>query len=215
MVNFVIAGKPDCKNFVQVLNVACYLQKNLPSFEYTKIELTDYEWADYLIKTNREHQWHHGESPLIYKELYTYGSKKPNLIGGISEFWEYCYDYYGIEVALTEDEVEALRSHNLESFNKNISGTIKNKLKIMIYGATNNMTSLLLPEFMKIEECRYPEELQFFLYDEKLETSNQTYFDNFNEEFTDLYGTKAIYCDSLAVGLKDCDYLIMLDDTSA
>lgn len=35
---------------------------------------------------------------------------KPHLIGGLSEFWEYCYDYYGLETFLSHNELQKLNN---------------------------------------------------------------------------------------------------------
>lgn len=36
------------------------------------------------------------------------------MIGGISEFWEYCYDFYDLESILTKMDLEALVADNLQ-----------------------------------------------------------------------------------------------------
>lgn len=62
---------------------------------------------------NLDNGWHHTRGPIIWKEISMRGGK-PYLIGGISEFWEYCYDFYGLESALPPSEVQKLVSDNLQ-----------------------------------------------------------------------------------------------------
>lgn len=56
---------------------------------------------------NLSNGWKMTASPVIWKKLSKTDTKK-HLIGQLSEFWEYCYDYYGVESFLTTEDVQKL-----------------------------------------------------------------------------------------------------------
>lgn len=72
-----------------------------------------YIFQNWLNEVNHKYNWHHTKSPIIWKCLLSYGSK-PHYIGGISEFWEYCYDYYALQSIISKEDLEALVADNLE-----------------------------------------------------------------------------------------------------
>lgn len=45
MACFILAGRPDCKNYNHALYVSHYLEKNLPDFKLYTIERKSDEWA--------------------------------------------------------------------------------------------------------------------------------------------------------------------------
>lgn len=57
------------------------------------------------------YKWNLTVSPIIYRQL-IYRGGPPHLIGGISEFWQYCYDYYNIESLLSQSEIMQLVEDN-------------------------------------------------------------------------------------------------------
>lgn len=67
---------------------------------------------NWLIKVNAKNRWHNTKSPVIWKELVRSGGKA-YLIGGLSEFWEYCYDYYGLQSFLSKSDLQKLVADNL------------------------------------------------------------------------------------------------------
>lgn len=66
------------------------------------------------------YKWNITVSPIIYRQL-IYRGGIPHLIGSISEFWQYCYDYYNIECLLPESEIL-----NLIEDNQRVNFVIKN-----------------------------------------------------------------------------------------
>lgn len=67
----------------------------------------------FLDETNIKRGWYHTTSPLIWKEL-CYRGGKAYLIGGLSEFWEYCYDYYGLISKIPYEELCRLAAEHKE-----------------------------------------------------------------------------------------------------
>ncbi|GJQ68650.1 hypothetical protein Trydic_g17195 [Trypoxylus dichotomus] len=81
----------------------------------TKIQKESGEWEYWLTAINTENEWHHTQSPLIWKETARTGGRA-TLIGTISDFWEYCYDYYGLESILPKEDLESLVADNTQFF---------------------------------------------------------------------------------------------------
>lgn len=54
---------------------------------------------------NIHNGWHFTSGPVIWKKLSETDQQK-YLIGGLSEFWEYCYDYYGVESRLSKEDLD-------------------------------------------------------------------------------------------------------------
>lgn len=61
---------------------------------------------------NKKYHWCMVKSPIIWKEISGWGGK-PYLIGGLGEFWEYCYCYYGLESTISKEDLGKLASDNL------------------------------------------------------------------------------------------------------
>ena len=55
-----------------------------------------------------KNNWSHTKSPLIWRE-YDISSDSPRYIGGATEFWEFIYEYYGVDLRLSKAELEALK----------------------------------------------------------------------------------------------------------
>lgn len=65
-----------------------------------------------LYNLNKGNGWHLTKCPVIWKEINLKGGKK-RLIGGLSEFWEYCADYYGLESNMPFEDLNKLVEDNL------------------------------------------------------------------------------------------------------
>lgn len=120
-----LAGEQGCPGLAHALHVAEYLHQNLPSFEFRVIEKEEIQWMVlsllisfcfnkknffpkiWLEQINTKYGWHVTKSPVIWKEITRMGSK-PYLIGGLSEFWEYCFDYYGFQSRMSKSDIEKL-----------------------------------------------------------------------------------------------------------
>lgn len=77
--------------------------------EIFKIEKFVFQtWLDELNNING---WHQTRSPVIWKEISRMGAKK-YLIGGLSEFWEYCYDYYGFQSRMSREDINKIMKDN-------------------------------------------------------------------------------------------------------
>lgn len=45
----------------------------------------------------------------------------PHYVGGLSEFWEYCYDYYGLESIVNPDDLQKMVEDNMQVLDKHNS----------------------------------------------------------------------------------------------
>lgn len=214
---YVICGKPDCPGFAHAIHVAQHLNKHLPRFEYQKIVKNSDEWGPYINSLNKKNRWHVIESPLIWKEISMWGGKK-YLIGGLSEFWEYVYCYYGLESAIPKDEILKLAEDNLTFYKQQQAAAhIKSKKQyenqriISILGVCKQ-TPILILELLKLNGLRKDNEILIKLFDTLggRDTSRSLIINNcdFTEdrEFT--------VVESLESALDYCDVLIYMYDLS-
>lgn len=72
---------------------------------------------------NLKNSWYHFDPPLIWKELNQLGGK-PHYVGGLSEFWEYIYDYYNLQSLLSKHELRKLTAESMQARN----GIIKSNM---------------------------------------------------------------------------------------
>lgn len=64
------------------------------------------------MEINKKAKWYVTNSPVIWKEIHHWGGKR-YLIGGLGEFWEYIYCYYGLESIIPKTELRKLAADNL------------------------------------------------------------------------------------------------------
>ncbi|XP_050509687.1 putative malate dehydrogenase 1B [Diabrotica virgifera virgifera] len=215
---FVINGKPSCPNFVHAIYVAQYLADKLPNFVFKKVEKLSMEWAIYLEQLNKENKWYVSESPLIWKEINMWGGKK-HLIGGLSEFWEHVYCYYGLESLISKQELEFLAADNLKFFKENmVASSIQDVQVIAILGASSPITSFLILELVEIKSLWKSQGIIFKLYDyhqttdgKKLEiTTEYVMYLNSLKRFGK---HEMVYlCEHLKEVIQDADIVIDLED---
>lgn len=117
MAFYTICGKPDCPRTAHASYVAQYLSDHLPNFKYRKIIKSKDDWPDYVAELNRKNKWFMVDSPIIWKEISSWGGKS-YLLGDIGDFWEYCYCYYGMESCIPKADLEWLARDNLAHFEK-------------------------------------------------------------------------------------------------
>lgn len=67
------------------------------------------QWLDQINSVNN---WYQTKSPVIWKEVSRMGGKA-HLIGGLGEFWEYCYDYYGFQSRMSKEDLAKIMADNL------------------------------------------------------------------------------------------------------
>ncbi|KAG5877555.1 hypothetical protein JTB14_023328 [Gonioctena quinquepunctata] len=167
MVHFVINGRPDCAHFNHAIHVARYLNSKLPDFQYKKIEKMPSEWTKYIYQLNQSNKWYITKSPLIWKEIYAWGGKK-YLIGGLSEFWEYIYCYYGLESVIPKGDMAKLASDNLKFFLEQETDSTKKwnfVQNITIFGACSPQTPILLNDLLELDDIKKQKGVIIRLYD--------------------------------------------------
>lgn len=125
-----IAGIPEDHVFVHVCYIAGHLSRMLPKFQYKKICKQREEWkvGNYYLLIHRHvivhsissiaqvwlknfcksHSWFHTSSPLIWREIGK-SSRNATYVGGATQFWEFIYEYYGVESHLTKRELLSLK----------------------------------------------------------------------------------------------------------
>ncbi|XP_057657797.1 putative malate dehydrogenase 1B isoform X1 [Diorhabda carinulata] len=217
---FVINGKPDCPNFVHAIYVAQYLADKLPNFVFKKVEKLAKDWAVYLEHLNKENTWYITESPLIWKEINMWGGKK-YLIGGLAEFWEHVYCYYGLESLISKQELEYLAEDNLKFFLENSETARKRAVQVItILGASNPQTCFLINELVEIKELWKSQGMVFKLFDyyqnidsKKYETMQQ-YASYLNE--SKIFGKHdmVFVCETKTQVMQDADIVINIEEFS-
>ncbi|CAG9863914.1 unnamed protein product [Phyllotreta striolata] len=215
---FSICGVPNCPNFAHAVFVANYLSEKLPNFFYKKIEKIPREWAVFLDELNRENKWYTHESPVIWKELYQWGGTK-YLIGGLSEFWEHVYCYYGLESLIPKYALDELALDNLRFFADKRRSEARKVKNVAILGAGQLNSAILIQDLLEIKTLRKGGvHLVFKLYDHHqnidrsvfqhlndtaLHFNSTSFFGDFN--LVELYS-------SAEDAMADSDIILNLDD---
>lgn len=218
---YVICGKPDCPGFAHAVHVAQYLNKHLPMFEYQKIEKAPNEWGPYVGNLNKRNRWFITESPLIWKEINMWGGKK-YLIGGLSEFWEYVYCYYGLESTLPKVEILKLAEDNSRFFQEKETAAIMAKQKqeenqrvISILGVCQQ-TPILIFELLELKCLRKKQEIHIKVFDilggrdnARIQIIQSSQFHN---DFSETERLTVVQ--DIKSALENCDILIYMYDLS-
>ncbi|XP_014205767.1 putative malate dehydrogenase 1B [Copidosoma floridanum] len=167
----------------------------------------------WLEKKNKENEWCHDTSPLIWRETGMCGSK-PVYIGGYLEYIKFINDYYGMEVALTETEIRSLSLDYVMYLNlifeKELEEVQTTTINITILGAGYSVCPDLVAQLVTMKEFT------------KLGTVINLY-----DEPGHFFKLKDIVKDAMSIGgdlkaintfdnlfdaLKNCNILIALDD---
>ncbi|CAL8390032.1 unnamed protein product [Boreogadus saida] len=152
MARFVLAGKADCPLFAKAENLGDQLQGSLPYFRIHKILVAPDEWEEWLDDTCRSHGWRHSESPLVWRELLDRGGKG-KLVGGLADFLEHCYEYYGVMSDMSTDmmlkiAVETREMEERWREEKKLQASLCQPLNVWISGALNPTCSILIPHLL-------------------------------------------------------------------
>lgn len=216
---YVICGKTDCTRFAHALLVAQYLNEHLPNFEYQKNEKSLEEWGHYVHSLNKTYRWYVTESPVIWKELTMWGGKK-YLLGGLSEFWEYVYCYYGLKSSIPRNEISKLAEDNLiffqeklKSENKMFEKQEQNKMVISLLGVCKQ-TPILIFELLDLE-CLQKLQMHIKLFDTLggRDTSRSAIIDMCRESASDENERLSVVY-NIDTALENCDILIYMYDLS-
>ncbi|XP_063906127.1 putative malate dehydrogenase 1B [Zophobas morio] len=213
MAYYVIAGKLTCLNTTHALHIAETLSLRLPNFHYRRILKSDYDWPIWLDQLNSTNNWHETCCPLAWKEVGQMGGK-PHLIGNLGHFWEYCFDYYGIQSWLSKTDLEKIKADDAlmhTSGNK----TSSEPQKISITDAnTHPMLELVIYE---LQQLFSPSTLEIKLYDANIPDDEDT--DVFMLETLESYQVSGksspqsiVLVSTLREALQNCDVLIVLGD---
>nr|XP_022911815.1 putative malate dehydrogenase 1B [Onthophagus taurus] len=181
------------------------------------IEQPKGQWEFFLHEQNQKNNWNHRTSPLIWKEVARRGGKA-FLIGGISEFWEYVYDYYGLEAVLPKDDLDALIQDNMAFYQNKLDEEASEAQKIFritINGIKNPIFSLIVPSLLNIPNIRPPAGLLIRLFDMEIEMTQD--FGALLEvmEATSDMTDKVEVVGSLQHAFDDCDLFIDIDQDYA
>ncbi|XP_059056633.1 putative malate dehydrogenase 1B [Achroia grisella] len=226
VVRIIIAGESQCIIFAEVCLVADHLKKNLPNFCYERIEKPILEWNMWLCKINQKNKWHHKGSPLIWKELFSKGSK-PHYIGGSSEFLDYCHSYYKFDVLLASEKIETLiksyKSYQtkLKSDRKSVKRILetteeireqpKTNFVVCISGARYPLTMHLISGLLDMsqgEKTIY----KIYIYDEECTKGFMEFIEQECSYISTNHPGKVVkYIEKVGVALTHSDLFIILD----
>ncbi|CAG9764038.1 unnamed protein product [Ceutorhynchus assimilis] len=224
MTFFIICGQPDCKHYNHAAFVAQYLHEHLPNFEYRTIEKSKKDWPVYVTQLNKNNGWHVVESPIIWKEITCWGGK-PHLIGGLGEFWEYCFSYYGFQSAIPKEDLEKLTQHNLRCFEEEASSNSKEfrKYNVVLGILCNDQVDFIghflndllsIPYFMK-DKGFFVKIYRNDNFDKQGDTKSlRQIVRNLNSQ--SLFGDQEVadIVDTQEAAIKDTNLLIFLEDFS-
>ncbi|XP_050293238.1 putative malate dehydrogenase 1B [Anthonomus grandis grandis] len=226
MAFFTICGKPDCKLYAHATYVAHYLYEHLPNFKYKKIEKSSLEWPAFVKGINEKNKWYLVKSPIIWKEISSWGGK-PYLIGGLSEFWEYCFCYYGLESFIPKEDLEKLAINNLAFFqeekDKNSKKNRKYNAVIGILGVKDHSIPVeqLIEEFLKIPFFTTGHGILVKIYFSESTILNP-HFKSYLSDIAHFYNSSAIFGDVPLVEIvetkneivEDSDLLLIMTNLS-
>ncbi|KAM4602122.1 putative malate dehydrogenase 1B, partial [Polymixia lowei] len=155
MGKFVLAGKADCPYYAKAELLADLLQGSLPNFRIHKISIHPDEWEGWLETTCNTNGWKHKQSPLIWRELISRGGRG-RLLGGFSDFLEYCQEYYGTMSDMLTDMMLKIAAENLETKTKLIEedrrcASLIQPIHIWISSALNPTCQSLIPYLLSLE----------------------------------------------------------------
>lgn len=215
MVFYFVGGKPDCPKFVHVAYVCSYLKQHLPNFNFRKEQVESGEWEYWLSEINTRNDWHHIESPIIWKEVGRVGGKA-TLIGGISDFWEYCYDYYGLESVLPKEDLQNLVEDNKLYFQAEKRAREEdeaNNLKIVtVMGIYTPFVCPLMAKLLDIEGLGGKMGVTMRIFDLDLDVEGRLKcIIDMMEGFMEL-NTTILLTSSFQQALDNCDLLLHLSD---
>lgn len=219
MAHFIIAGKPDCKNFYHARHVGLYLHEHLPKFSIQIIEKrSGGAWEQFLEDTNKAHGWYHTESPIIWKELASRGGRA-YLLGSLSEFWEYCYDYYGLQSRIPKDElIKLTKDHMKQVLEKEEleKEKLKKTMNILISGACNPLVREVILHLVQVEELECEAGVNISLFERYSDfPENVKFLSTLIDEFKTINlgncnkTIKEVF--EMREGLQDCDLLVVAD----
>ncbi|KAJ8973897.1 hypothetical protein NQ317_018852 [Molorchus minor] len=148
-----------------------------------------------------------------------WGGKK-YLIGGLGEFWEYVFCYYGLESRIPKSELEKLAVSNLKFFQENRDSDelrMKRSRIIAILGATSDITSLAINDIINTPNLGKANGITIKLYDDLIHNQqNHVHL----QEVAKSYNKICIFGDRDTVdvvtgeidAVKDCDILLHFED---
>ncbi|XP_023310185.1 putative malate dehydrogenase 1B [Anoplophora glabripennis] len=211
---FIINGYAGCPNFGHAIIVAQYLSERLPNFEFKKVEVAPTEWGDHVMDINKCSNWYLTKSPVIWKEIHQWGSKR-YLLGGLGEFWEYVYCYYGLESIIPKADLRNLAANNLKV--RGVAERLKYTRIISIIGATSLVTTLLLKELFEVPNLKKRDGIIVRLFDEN-HNDERKY--SMMEDMAIYYNSLSIFgrdqivfiVNNLEELLDNCDLLIIVED---
>ncbi|KAM7365317.1 hypothetical protein PAMP_016259 [Pampus punctatissimus] len=155
MAKFVLAGKTDCPHYAKAELLADGLQRSLPNFTIHKISILPDDWKEWLEATCKRNGWKHEQSPLIWRELVDQGGKGM-LLGGFSDFFEHCQDYYNITSDMPTDIMLSVAAENLVTkmnliMEEQHRVSLIQPLQIWISSALSPACHLLIPNLLSAE----------------------------------------------------------------
>ncbi|XP_049822195.1 putative malate dehydrogenase 1B isoform X2 [Aethina tumida] len=162
---------------------------------------------------NNENGWNFVESPVIWKELISGGKK--HKIGGLSEFWEYCYDYYGLVSHASSDTVQKMINENLLMYERErkVFADVPGRMVVSFCGANSSLTETLIYELLKLKAIIPREGIEIRLQDDNMSDFGvrekmESLASSFNQ--LALFGSKPFIktVDHLDGAINDCDLLI-------
>ncbi|GLH03157.1 Malate dehydrogenase, partial [Gryllus bimaculatus] len=143
----------SCPKYAQAEFIAGVLSTKLPHFKVRRMVIDKDDWKNWLWGECKKNDWSHTKSPLVWRELAMPGGK-PVLIGGLSEFLEYCHEYYGLTAFLTPEEKQMLVDDNIKINEREMEEKARSQYKvrkILISGATLRILPVLLSELLNLK----------------------------------------------------------------
>ena len=209
MAHYVVAGKPDCPNFLHAVHLCKYLDEQLPNFSYKLMELDSDTWKCWLNNKNQERGWHQTTSPVIWKQFARYGGKA-NLIGSTGEFLEYVFDYYGHDSAFPRAELQNM-VEDARQFLAAKDETERNKTCVCVSGFGEVMFGVFFPQLVEVLSSSTKNEVTIKLFDDDLGDERLQDVVDLLEDVGD-FSARADLVQTYEEALTGCDLLVIVDD---
>uniref|UniRef100_A0A1B6E3Z1 Lactate/malate dehydrogenase C-terminal domain-containing protein n=1 Tax=Clastoptera arizonana TaxID=38151 RepID=A0A1B6E3Z1_9HEMI len=209
-----ICGINNCMSFAQVIYMCQEISKLMPFFKYEVISLNkkDFEiWYKNFFEENNLKPLIRHKSPVIWRQWLSTGRNKSlELIGGYSEFIEFCKECLHVESLWTSKQTEEFAKKILESASK-VPPSALGLFCICILGAGHPATRLLVFELLKNAQHLFSKNLHLYLSDCKC--SNNEVMNQIAEDATYLQEESIVeVVSSLENALKNCQLLIIIKE---
>ncbi|XP_075232321.1 putative malate dehydrogenase 1B [Lycorma delicatula] len=217
---FMVIGKFGCLSFATADYFIRNLTRLVPGVKMKSQSFTSKDYEMLLMKMRSVLKCEHTGSPLIWRDLEQIGLC-PSYIGGISELYDFCEEYYNITLpihCMKENEYieKEFRMNYLRgSFKKAKEEVAEKGCHICILGAGNPVASLLILELVQDKLLYNEDYLEIRLYDERKDKEDKLksiVWDIEGVECPNMHKRKVFIPKTLYEAVKGCNILVIMTE---